>query len=118
MEDLLARIARKAGSTELVEMLSERLSASELTSLLLEVAARSAGALKPSDVRRQYEGDRFVRPSHADPRLLNAIERAAFDAAVGFEAITPAPLAPLAACASVATVSQNKIVSTMRGSEV
>lgn len=69
-------------------------------------------------MRRQYERDRFVRPSKADPRVLNAIEAAAFEAAEGFTPITPAPLAPLAACASVATVSQNKIVTTMRGSEV
>jgi hypothetical protein len=118
MSDILARVVRDAGAADLVEVLAERLSASDLSTLLLEVARRRAERRTPADTRRQYESDRFVRPSKADPRVLNVIEQAAFDAAAGFEPIAVAPLAPLAACAAVATVSQNKIVSTMRSSEV
>ena len=118
MRDVVEKLAAAAGAPDLVAILSERLSTSELSTLLLEVAQRRAAARTPAEVRRQYERDRFVRPSKADPRVLNAIERAAFEAAVGFTPIACSPLAPLAACGSVATVSQNKIVTTMRGSEV
>lgn len=120
MNDILTRIARRAGSPELLAALTERLGTSDLSTLLLEVAARRAGARAPAEVLRQYEADRFVRPSKADPRITNAIEARALEVAAseGFEPVAPAPLAPLAACAAVATVSQNKIVSTMRGTEV
>lgn len=121
MDELLERITRGLGESEdLVTALAEQLGASDLSSLLLEVATRRAAARSPAEVRRQYETDRFVRPSAADPLLLNAIERDALTiaAAHGFVPIAPSPLAPLACCASVATVSQNKIVSTMRGTEV
>jgi hypothetical protein len=117
MTDILARI-QKSLPPDLLATLAEHLSASELSSLLLEVAQRRAAKRTPAEVRRQYEKDRFVRPSEADPRMLNAIERVAFDAAEGFTPFTTAPLAALGTCASVATVSQNKIVSTMRGTEV
>ncbi|MFO0685929.1 MAG: hypothetical protein U0234_27970 [Sandaracinus sp.] len=120
MDEILKRVLREAGPEAMVEALAERLSPSDLSSLLLEVAARRAAARTPAEVRRQYESDRFVRPGTADALLANALERAALEtaAARGFSPILPSPLAPLAACASVATVSQNKIVSTMRGTEV
>jgi hypothetical protein len=76
-------------------------STSELSTLLLEVAARRAAARTPAAVRHQYERDRFVRPSKADPRVLNAIEAAAFDAAEGArdrarsEEVTHRPPSPM-----------------------
>jgi hypothetical protein len=53
-----------------------------------------------------------------DQRTLRRIELRLLEAAAGFEAIELSPLAPLGVCAALAPASQNKIVSTTRGSEV
>jgi len=77
MRGLIERIERGSGVPDLVGFLSERIAPSELTSLLLEVAARQRARTTPGRV-----------------------------------------LQPLGACSAVATVSQNKIVSTMRSTEM
>lgn len=119
MDRILPRIARDLASGDALEGLAERLSGSDLTTLLLEVARRRAAARAPSDLMRQWRSDRFVRPSRADPRVLLAVDRAAFGALPpSFEPIELAPSAPLGTCSVVATASQHKIVSTTRGTEV
>jgi hypothetical protein len=62
--------------------------------------------------------DRFVRPCAVDQRVLLEVDEHLFAAAADFEAIELSPVAPLGVCASVALASQNKIVSTARGTEV
>jgi hypothetical protein len=116
---LLERIARDAGVPELVDVLAEKLSPTDLQSLLLEVAKRRAAARTPADLVRQYKEDRFVRPSKADPRMLLAIARHAFASVPArYAPVELAPIAPLGTCAVVAAVAQHKIVSTMRTGEV
>lgn len=119
MAGLIERIARKAGVPDLVERLAERLSGSELQSLLLEVYERRARAGSAGELARRYEQDRFAQPATADPRALVAIDRLAFALLPeGFEAIELSPVAPLGASSMVADVSQKRIVSTARNSEV
>jgi hypothetical protein len=67
----------------------------------------------------RWESDRFVRPAVSDPRALAELE-------VRLWRLLPAdvagvelsPVAPLGTSAVVASVSQNRIVSTARGTEV
>ena len=100
-------------------MLAERLRGADLSTLLLAVTDRRAGRRTPSDVLRQYERDRFVRPGAVDARCLLAVERIALEAAhPAFDPVLTAPVAPLGAHAVVAGVSQNRVVTTIRGSEV
>lgn len=101
----------------LVTALAE-MQGAELSSMLLDVADARVAERAPSRVLRQYESDRFVRPSRVDPRVRLEVERACFESASAFEPIELSPLAAFGTCASVATVSQKKIVTTMRGSEV
>jgi hypothetical protein len=98
--------------------LAEGLPAAEVWSLLLEAFARRAAARTPADVRQQYSRDGFVQPALIDQRVFNDLDRHLLAAAHEFEAIELAPLAPLAACSSVARTSQNRIVSALRGTEV
>jgi len=69
-------------------------------------------------VRQQWENDRFVQPSAIDQRTLNHLDSHLLAAASQFEALELSPVAPLGACSSVALTSQNRIVSTARGTEV
>jgi hypothetical protein len=94
------------------------LAASELWSLLLDVAERRAAERSAANVQQQWERDRFVAPAYIDQRTLNQLDGHLLAAASAFEALELSPLAPLGSCSSVALASQNKIVSTIRGTEV
>lgn len=100
------------------DALERGLEASALWSVLLGVAARRAAARSPRDVQRQYDTDRFVARSAVDQRALRRMELALLEAAVAYETVELSPLAPLGTCVAVAPGSQDRIVSTMRGTEV
>ena len=98
--------------------LAKGLAASELWSLLLNVAEQRAAQQSPANLRQQWEQDRFVGPAYIDQRTLNELDGHLLAAAADFEALELSPLAPLGSCSAIALASQNKIVSTVRGTEV
>jgi hypothetical protein len=98
--------------------LAQGLAASELWSLLLGIAEQRASQRSAAQVRQQWEKDRFVCPAYIDQRTLNQLDAHLLAAACAFEALELSPLAPLGCCSAVALASQNKIVSTVRGTEV
>src|SRR5688500_9656976 len=100
------------------EALTHRLPPNELWSLLLAVLETRAARRTPAMVRQQWEQDRFVQPAAIDQRILNHLDSHLLAAASQFEALELSPVAPLGSCASVALTSQNRIVSTARGTEV
>lgn len=100
------------------EALASGLPASRLWSFLLGVLEARATRRTTSDLREQWGKDRFVQPCHVDQRSLHEVDGHLLAAATGFEAVELSPLAPLGVCSAVALASQNKIVSTVRGTEV
>lgn len=100
------------------DALTQGLPPNELWSLLLAVLESRAARRTPAMVRQQWENDRFVQPSAIDQRTLNHLDSHLLAAASEFEALELSPVAPLGACSSVALTSQNRIVSTARGTEV
>jgi hypothetical protein len=106
------------GDPRAFEALAEGLPASELWSLLLLVASRRAAARTPASLLRQWERDRFTTPSVVGQRDMLRTYLRLLEAAEGFEALELSPLAPLGACSAVGLASQNKIVSSLRGTEV
>ncbi len=98
--------------------LAQDLPPSELWSLLLGVAEQRAARRTPANVQQQWEQDRFVCPAYIDQRTLNELDGHLLAAAAGFDAVELSPLAPLGSCSAIAFASQNKIVSTVRGTEV
>ncbi len=103
---------------ETYRALAERLSASELWSLLLEVFNARARQRTPAGLLEQWGRDGFVRMSPVDLRTMLAVETELLAAASEFEAVELSPLAPLGVCSVVSLASQNKIVSALRGTEV
>lgn len=104
--------------TALRDALTQGLPPNELWSLLLGVLEKRAARRTPAMVRQQWENDRFVQPAAIDQRTLNHLDSHLLAEASAFEALELSPLAPLGACSSVALTSQNRIVSTARGTEV
>lgn len=98
--------------------LATGLAGSELTSVLLGVMRQRAEARTPAEVLAQYQRDAFCRPAAIDQRVSLEIDRHLLAAADGFEAIELSPVAPLAACSSVARTGQNRVLSALRSTEV
>ena len=118
-EGLIARIEREAGVPDLLKVLTERLEPTDLQSLLLEVYAHLAKKASPRTLLEQYERNRFVAPSAVDARLLVEVDRLAMALLPdGYIPLELAPLCPLGTNSVVATVSQHKVVSTIRNTEV
>ncbi len=115
----LERLVRESGVDDLLEALTARLAPSDLQSLMLEVYSRVASKSTPSKLLDQYERDRFVRPAEVDVQVLGELDRIAWSLLPpGYEAMELSPLCPLGTCSVVATVNQNKVVSTARNCEV
>jgi len=100
------------------ERLATELSGAELQSVLLEVMQRRAAARTPADVLAHYERDGFCRPAAVDQRISVALDGHLLAAAAGFDAIELSPVAPLAACSSVALTAQHRVLSALRSTEI
>lgn len=100
------------------EALESGLPASEVWSLLLGVMEARAARRSPANLREQWARDRFVEPCYVDQRTLIAMDAELLAAASAFESIELSPVAPLGVCSAMALASQNKVVSTARGTEV
>jgi len=119
MNKILKRILQISGTPDLIDFLVDKLSPTDLQSLLLEIYRRRVKNLRPINVYRQYRENRFVKPS-----LIAAEKYTAFDAFAfrslpdDFETIELSPVAPLGCCSAIASVNQNNIISTIRNTEV
>ena len=119
MDAIIERIEREAGAPGLADLLAERLPASDLQSLMLEVYRRRSRRVQPAGLLADYESNRFVRPAPVSPRALLDWEQTAYaHLPAGFEALALAPLCPLGTSSAVAQVDPNWSVATARNTEV
>ena len=113
-------ILKKLGDDDLIEKLSGKISSSEFQTLMLEVFRRKSKNISVADVVEAYKKNRFVQPAK-----MNAVDFGEFENDIlraaemdGFEPLLLSPLAPLGSCSVIALADQNKIVSSLRGTEV
>jgi hypothetical protein len=98
--------------------LARGMPASEVWSLLLNAMRERAEHRTAGALAQQWENDRFVQLSYIDQRTLVDLDSHLLAAAHEFEAVELSPLAPLGTSSSVALTTQNRVVSTVRGTEV
>ena len=98
--------------------LARGMPASQVWSLLLSVMRERAAQRTARTLTEQWERDRFVQLSYIDQRTLVELDSHLLAAAADFEAVELSPLAPLGATSSVALTTQNRVVATVRGTEV
>jgi hypothetical protein len=95
------------------------LPATDLQSLLIDLARVRAGRVNTAQLAHRWREDRFVQPARADPRALTRLEAALWDTLPAtFQGLELSPVAPLGTCAALGPVDQNRVVTTMRTSEV
>jgi hypothetical protein len=119
VNQIVERIEHEAGVPGLVSILAERLTPTDLQSILLEVYRLRSSQLQPSAIVSNYETNRFVRPSALSPTQLLRWEQVAFSQlSQEFEALVLSPVCPLGTSSVVASVDQNWAVATARNTEV
>ena len=115
---VLDRVLPEIGGIETVERLSA-LRGSDFASVMLEVARRRAARETPAGIMRRYANDRFTAPGRTPWRAIRLAEDALLRCLPGdVEVVTLAPVAPLGTHSVLATVSQDKVVTTGRACEV
>jgi len=118
-DPLIERIERQSGVPGLLDVLAERLPPTDLQSLLLEAFRRRAAAVGAARLMEQYRRDRFVAPAGVAPVPMAELDLLAFSLLpAGYEAVELSPLCPLGTNSAIATVDQNKVVTTARNTEV
>ncbi len=119
MNKIVERIEQEAGVPGLASVLAQRLTPTDLQSLLLEVYRLRSSQLPPSAILANYETNRFVRPSAVAVKQLLRWEQVAFtQLPQEFDALTLSPVCPLGTNSAVAAIDQNWAVATVRNTEV
>ena len=117
---IVKKILDRSGEKDLVRLLSEELSGTELNSLLLEVFHQRVSKQSPAQLLKQYQVNRFVKPADLPMLELKQIEidlLKIFHKCL-FETIELSPVAALGTCSIVAPANQKKVLSALRGTEV
>jgi hypothetical protein len=113
------RIENEIGVPNLSNILADRITPTDLQSLLLSVYQKRASSRKPRDILLDYKANKFMAPSHADPLLLLEWDYVAFSHLPNnFASIELSPVAPLGCVSSVAPISQDWILTTIRNMEL
>lgn len=119
MNAITDRIETVLGVPGLAERLAEQLEPSDLQSLLLDVYRRLGKRRATSALLDEYTTNRFVRPSKIPPARLLEWDRTAFaHLPPGCEALDLSPVCPLGASAAMGGLSQDRVLSTIRNTEV
>jgi hypothetical protein len=100
-------------------VLEDELAPTDLQTLLLDLARTRAHRVDPARLRDRWQRDRFVRPSSTDPRRLAATDACLWHLLPEwFDGLALSPVTPLGTCAAVGAADQNRVLSTVRSSEV
>jgi hypothetical protein len=118
-QKIISRITNKIQIPRIIDILVENLSFGELQSLLLKTFELKIKNKNTSNIFRDYQSNRFVKPSDVSPVSHRKLELAIFSLLpLDFELIDLSPMAPLGTSSVLTTVHQNNVVSTIRNVEV
>jgi hypothetical protein len=119
MTKIVERIEREVGIPGLAALLAQRLTPTDLQSLLLEVYRLSLSRTQATEVLTRYRTDRFVQPAKISPLKLLKWQQIAFEQLPAeFQALELSPLCPLGTNSAVAPVDPGWSVATIRNTEV
>ena len=99
--------------------LDHGLSPADLQAALMDVSRSRAAAVTPARLMQRWRQDRYVQPVVSDPRPVWQLESRLWSLLPDeFAGVDLSPVAPLGTCSAVGPVSQDRVISTTRGSEV
>jgi hypothetical protein len=116
---ILEKIILKTGIPDLPEILSGRISPSELQSLMLEVYNLQSDSITISKTYHDYLKNRFVHPSEIRQTDFLKFDLLAYSLLPeDFKSIELSPLEPFGTCSAMGNVSQKRVINTSRNTEV
>jgi len=120
MGKIASSIENKLQQPGLINKLSEKLSLSELNSLLLEIIGNKTKQITPAQLLKHYIENKFTSPASIDPIefMKRDIELLKTAKGLGYEPTELSPVTPLGTSSVVGTVNQHKVISALRGVEV
>src|ERR1700733_15880500 len=99
--------------------LERGLSPADLQAALMDVSRRRAAAVTPARLMQRWRQDRYVQPIVSDPGPVWQLESRLWSLLPDeFAGVDLSPVAPLGTCSAVGPVSQDRVISTTRGTEV
>ena len=99
--------------------LERGLSPADLQAALMDVSRSRAAAVTPARLMQRWRQDRYVQPVVSDPRPVWQLEARLWALLPDeFAGVDLSPAAPLGTSSAVGPVSQDRVISTTRGSEV
>jgi hypothetical protein len=118
-DKIIERIIKKTGVPNIMDILVDRISLTDLQSLLLKVYQEKLKKEDASSLLGRYKSNRFVQPSTINPQHLIAFDKLAFKILPQtYEVLELSPVGPLGTCSALGPVSQNNVLTTVRNTEV
>lgn len=119
-KDISSHIISKLDLQDIVKVLSNEISGSELNTVLLDVFNKRVRQETPSSLLNKYEENKLVKPAPIDVLESKEDELRAYKLIIdkGFEPIELSPVAQLGTSSVMATVDQNKVLTALRNTEV
>lgn len=120
-KDIGDHIISKLDLQDIVKVLSDELSGSELNTVLLDVFNKRVQQETPSSLLSKYEGNKLVKPALLEDVLEykeNELRCYKLIAGRGFEPIELSPVAQFGTSSVIATVDQKKVLTSLRNTEV
>jgi hypothetical protein len=120
MSKITRKLLGRLNQPELLQVLTDKLSGTELNTLLLELVRQKTKQVSASTLFKQYQINRFVKPSDLPVIPMKEVELALLKLFKSylFDPIELSPVSVLGSCSVVAPADQNKILSALRGTEV
>jgi hypothetical protein len=115
---MLSRIERELGVPNLAALLARKLLGSDLRSLLLAVFRQRTAALAPHDLLAQLSAAPLLQPSNVEARRYCDFDRAAYAAAVAFEAVELSPAGPFGAYRVLGGIDPGNVLQTTRLTDI
>ncbi len=113
-EEIAERIQKELGVGDLSRLLADKLSGSDLHSLLLSVIKKRITGFEP---RALMTPNSVTKPCDLSARELNKFETIAYETASSFDAVELSPLHPLGAVSKLTALDQANVLSTIRAFE-
>ena len=112
------KVWRRLGS-HARDALLRGLGEAELRAILADIARARAGSMTSADIITCWREDRLVTPSVADPRAVLALTQRLWEAVPPeFAGVTLSPLTSLGTGSHLGGRGQNRVITTVRGSEL
>jgi hypothetical protein len=117
---IVTKILQRIDQPDLVRILTEDLTGTELNTILLDVFSDASSKLSPPLLLNRYQSNRFVKPADLPVLELKRMELDMLELfkRLSFEPIELSPVSVLGSCSVVATTEQDKVLSSLRGTEV